>query len=105
MKKLLMNPDYLARLPRFVFHRRPWFIFIFQAVVVFSSLILAWLLRFDLSLPYRQTLLESSALLMVVQLLALRLFHLDRGWWHLASVNDAMNIAKAVATGSVVFYL
>ena len=100
-----MIRQFLLRLPRIVFHRRPWFIFIFQAVVVCSSLVLAWLIRFDFSLPYRRILLVSGVLLVVVRLLTLRLFHLNHGWWHFASVSDATNILKAVAAGSLAFYL
>jgi FlaA1/EpsC-like NDP-sugar epimerase len=100
-----MKREYLAYLPRYVFHRRPWVIFIFQAVVVFSSLVLAWLIRFDFSLPSRRILLLSSVLLVVVRLLTLRVFHLNHGWWHFASVSDALNILKAVTFGSIVFFL
>lgn len=103
--KPFVRRKYLTYLPQFVFHRRPWFIVLFQAAVVFSSLLFAWLLRFDFSLPYRRTLLVSSVVLVAVRLLALRLFHLNRGWWHFASVSDALNIVKAVATGSLAFYL
>jgi FlaA1/EpsC-like NDP-sugar epimerase len=100
-----MIREFTRRLPKIVFHRRPWFIFLFQAVVVFSSLVLAWLLRFDFSLPYRRSMLLSGVLLVAVRLLTLRLFHLDHGWWHFASVSDAINILKAVGLGSLVFYL
>ena len=100
-----MKRKYLAQLPQLVSHRRPWFIFLFQAAVVFSSLVLAWLLRFDFSLPYRRSMLLSGVLLVVVRLLTLRLFHLDHGWWHFASVSDAINILKAVVLGSLAFYL
>jgi len=100
-----MIREFMLRLPRLLLHRRPWFIFIFQAVVVFSSLVLAWLIRFDFSLPYRRILLVSGVLLVVVRLLILRRFHLNHGWWHFASVSDAMNILKAVAAGSLVFYV
>lgn len=100
-----MKREYRTRLPQVVFHMRPWFIVIFQAAVVSSALVLAWLLRFNFSLPYRRTLLMSGAALVVVRLLALRLFALNRGWWHFTSVSDAMNILKAVATGSLVFYV
>jgi len=62
------------------------------------------LLRFDFSLPYRRILLTSGLLLLVVRLITLRLFNLNHGWWHLASVSDAINILKAVAVGSVAFF-
>jgi len=65
---------------------------------------MSWLLRFDFSLPYRRILLTSGLLLVVVRLITLRLFNLNHGWWHFASVSDAINILKAVAVGSVAFF-
>jgi len=72
-------------------------------MLVIGSFVLSWLLRFDFSLPYRGTLLASGLLLVIVRLITLRLFNLNHGWWHFASVSDALNILKAVATGSVAF--
>jgi FlaA1/EpsC-like NDP-sugar epimerase len=95
--------QYLPRLPQLLFHRRPVFIYIFQAILVFSSLILGWLLRFDFSLPYRRVLFTSSLLLVAVRLITLRFFKLNHGWWHFASVSDALNIVKAVTVGSFFF--
>src|SRR5258706_490299 len=95
----------LLRLPQLLFNRRPLFIYIFQTMLVFASLVLGWLLRFDFSLPYRRVLLSSGLLLVVVRLITLRLFNLDHGWWHFASVSDAINILKAVAVGSVAFFV
>jgi FlaA1/EpsC-like NDP-sugar epimerase len=95
--------EYLFRLPQLLFHRRPVFIYVFQAILVFSSLILGWLLRFDFSLPYRRVLFTSSLLLVAVRLITLRFFKLNHGWWHFASVSDALNILKAVTIGSFFF--
>ncbi len=96
--------EHILRLPQFLFQRRPAFIYVFQTMLVFSSLVLGWLLRFDFSLPYRRVLLTSGLLLIVIRLITLRLFNLNHGWWHFASVSDALNILKAVAAGSVVFF-
>ncbi len=79
-------------------------IYIFQAMLVFCSLALGWLLRFDFSLPYLRVLLTSGPLLVAVRLLTLNLFKLNRGWWRFASVGDALNILKAVAVGSIIFF-
>lgn len=100
-----MLRKYLLQLPRVLFDRRPWFIQIFQAVLIFAALVFAWLLRFDFTLPHRQMLLASGVLWVMVQLISLRLFNLHRGWWHFASVSDALNILKAVSLGSVIFFL
>src|SRR6266446_4052452 len=96
---------YFSRLPQILFNRRPVFIYAFHSALVAASLVLGWLLRFDFSLPYRRILLTSGLLLVVVRLMTLRLFNLNHGWWHFASVRDATNILKAVATGSITFYL
>jgi FlaA1/EpsC-like NDP-sugar epimerase len=87
-----------------LFHHRPVFISIVQAMLVIGSFVVAWLLRFDFSLPYRLILLTSGLLLVVIRLITLRLFKLNHGWWHFASVSDALNILKAVSLGSVCFF-
>src|SRR5579859_6658017 len=97
--------EYLLRLPRLLFNKRPVFIYIFQAILVFTSLIMGWLLRFDFSLPYRRMLLTSGLLLVAVRLITLRFFRLNHGWWHFASVSDALNILKAVTSGSLGFFM
>jgi FlaA1/EpsC-like NDP-sugar epimerase len=80
------------------------FVHAFHMALVAASLALAWLLRFDFSLPYRGVLLTSGLLLVVVRLITLRLFNLNHGWWHFTSVSDAINILKAVSLGSVIFF-
>jgi FlaA1/EpsC-like NDP-sugar epimerase len=100
-----MIRKYAARLPQILFNRRPLFIYTFHAALVAGSLILGWLLRFDFSLPYRRVLLTSGLLLVVIRLITLRLFNLNHGWWHFASVSDALNILKAVTVGSVAFFV
>src|SRR5260370_11754871 len=99
-----MIRKYIIRLPRVLFHQRPVFISVVQAVLVTGSLAISWLLRFDFSLPYRLILLTSGLLLVVVRLITLRLFNLNHGWWHFASVSDALSILKAVTAGSVAFF-
>jgi FlaA1/EpsC-like NDP-sugar epimerase len=100
-----MIRKYLIRLPQVLFQRRPIFISILQAILVVVSLIMSWLLRFDFSLPYHPILLTSGLLLVVVRLVTLRIFKLNHGWWHFASVSDALNILKAVTVGSVCFFI
>jgi FlaA1/EpsC-like NDP-sugar epimerase len=102
---MAMVREQLIRLPQVLFNRRPLFIYMFQTTLVGVSLVLAWLLRFDFSLPYRRVLLTSGLLLIVIRLTTLSLFKLNHGWWHFASVNDALSILKAVATGSFAFFV
>lgn len=96
---------FVLSLPKLVFENRPWFIILFQALLVLCSLVLAWLLRFDFNLPSRPLLLWSAPILVLIRLGSLRLFNLHRGWWHFSGVTDALNILKAVALGTIVFYL
>lgn len=65
---------------------------------------MSWLLRFDYSLPNRRILLTSGLLLVSVRLITLRIFNLNHGWWHFASVSDALSILKAVIVGSAIFF-
>jgi FlaA1/EpsC-like NDP-sugar epimerase len=82
---------------------RTWLVALFQAFLVFTSLVLAWLLRFDFSLPYRPLLFSVAPLLIVIRLLTIKKFRLLHGWWRYAGVSDALDIVKATTLGSVVF--
>ena len=85
--------------------RRTWFITLFQAMIVLGALLIAWLLRFDFTLPYRSLLLASAPILVVIRLIALRMFNLNRGWWHFSGVSEAIDILKAVTLGSLAFWV
>jgi len=78
---------------------------LFQALLVFMALVLAWLLRFDFSLPYRGLLFSAVPLLILIRLAAIGRFHLFHGWWRYTGVSDALDIVKAIALGSGVFLL
>lgn len=84
---------------------RVWFIASFQALLVFCSLILAWLLRFDFTLPHRRVLAASAVILVCIRIVTLRIFNLHRGWWDYTGIADAVDVIKAVILGSVVFIL
>jgi FlaA1/EpsC-like NDP-sugar epimerase len=84
---------------------RVWFIAFAQAFLILCSLLLAWLLRFDFTLPDRRLLIWTALLLVTIRLAALRVCNLHRGWWHYTGITDAVNIIRAVLLGSVVFFL
>lgn len=96
---------YLKNLSDVVFKNRPWFITLFEAILVLCSLTLAWLLRFDFNLPYRSLLFNSLPILILIRLGSLRLFNLHRGWWHFSGITEALDILKAVGFGTVLFYV
>ena len=69
------------------------------------SLLVAWWLRFDFSLPYRTILFSAAPLLVAIRIATLTSFGLLRGWWKYAGVRDGLNILKAVTSGSVIFWV
>jgi len=74
-----------------------------QALVISFSLVAAWLLRFNFSLPDRRLLLWAAPVLVVVRLMAIARFGLLHGWWRYTDIGDAVAIAKAIASGSILF--
>lgn len=81
------------------------FVGAFQAVLVFISLVLAWFLRFDFTLPDRRLLLSTACLLIAIRISAIAVFGLLHGWWRYTGLSDALDCLKAVALGSFVFAL
>lgn len=84
---------------------RSWLIGVFQAMLISFSLMLAWGLRFDFTLPDRQLLFSALPVLVGVRLAMLGHFGLFRGWWKYVGVRDGMDIVKAVSAGSALFLL
>src|SRR4030095_13225498 len=93
------------KMPSTLLRRRSWFIAVFQACLVAGALLIAWLLRFDFSLPYQTIFLSALPILVVIRVTAMACFGLHRGWWRYTGISDGMDILKAVAAGSVVFFL
>src|SRR5208283_5970412 len=92
-------------MPSKLLHYRTWVIAIFQAVLIFTSLVLAWLLRFDFALPDRALLFSAAPLLIAIRLAAIGGFGLFHGWWRYTGMNDALDVVKAIAFGSFGFLL
>jgi len=84
-------------------HRRAVIAFLQTSLVCFS-LLSAWLLRFDFSLPYRSLLITAMPILVLMRLGAMAYFGLFRGWWKYAGVRDGIDILKAVGAGTVLFW-
>jgi FlaA1/EpsC-like NDP-sugar epimerase len=92
------------KMPLLLMRYRPWFIGLFQSCVIICSLVLAWLLRFDFTLPYRSVLVLSIPILVITRLGAMAHFGLLRGWWRYVGIRDGFDILKAVGTGSILFW-
>ena len=82
-----------------------WVVVVVQALLILASLMTAWLLRFEFSLPHFSLLLQAAPLLLGFRLLAMRRYNLFHGYWRYTSVRDAADIAKAVAVGSAAFFV
>ncbi len=85
--------------------RSSWFVALFQAFLILCSLFLAWLLRFDFTMPDRMLLFSMAPILVLIRLAAVSRFGLLHGWWRYTGLNDALDIIKAVALGSLGFFL
>ncbi len=95
----------IISLARTLLSKNSWFVGAFQAVLILFSLIVAWFLRFDFTLPNRGLLLSAVCLLVLVRMSAIAGFGLLHGWWRYTGLSDALDVLKAVLSGSVVFVL
>jgi len=93
----------IINLAKTLLRKNSWFVGGFQAVLIFVSIILAWFLRFDFTLPHRQLLFLAVCLLIVIRMAAITGFGLLHGWWRYTGLSDALDVGKAVFCGSVVF--
>ncbi len=81
-----------------------------EAVMFSAAGLLAFLLRFDLSIPAYQTgnLMHALPLWIIVKAVAFRVQGLDRGWWRYVSVTDVVrlglvNLAASAVSGVLIF--
>src|SRR6185437_2658001 len=95
----------IIKLAQSLLHRHFWFVALFQALLISFSLVLAWMLRFDFSLPYRRMLLVAIPVLVVIRLATIARFGLLHGWWKYTGLSDALDVSKATLLGSVAFML
>jgi FlaA1/EpsC-like NDP-sugar epimerase len=92
-------------MPSNLLHHRTWLVALFQSALIFTALLLAWLLRFDFSLPQRGLLLWVAPLLIAIRLVAIARFGLLHGWWRYTGVSDALDVVKAIVVGSAGFLI
>jgi FlaA1/EpsC-like NDP-sugar epimerase len=95
----------IINLARALLSRNSWFVGAFQALLIFVSLILAWFLRFDFTLPGRRMLVGAACLLIFVRISMIGAFGLLHGWWRYTGLSDAFDVTKCVFSGSVIFII
>ncbi|MEZ4599281.1 MAG: nucleoside-diphosphate sugar epimerase/dehydratase [Syntrophotaleaceae bacterium] len=82
-------------------------IIIFHLVVVMFSLLLAFLLRFDLKIPpqYWPVIVEMLPFVVLIKLIVFRAMGMSVGWWRYVSIPDMLLILRANIAGSIGFIL
>ncbi len=89
----------------FFFECRRFFIALSQAVLITLSLLAAFLLRFDFSIPppYTKLLYNSLWLAVVLKMAMFYVVGLHRGWWRFVGMPDLLRVLAANANGSLAF--
>lgn len=99
MRKVATQPSAL------LLRCRSLLILILQTALVATSLVCAWLLRFEFHLPDAGLLWSAVPILIVIRLSLMPWFGLMHGWWRYTGIWDAVSIFKFVLTGSFFFIL
>lgn len=95
----------IINLAKALLRKNSWFVGVFQASLIAFALILAWFLKFDFTLPQRRMLLSAAVLLVAIRMILIAQFGLLHGWWRYTGLSDALDVAKCVFLGSVLFIL
>jgi FlaA1/EpsC-like NDP-sugar epimerase len=85
--------------------QRHFVIVVVQVALIALAAVFAWLLRFEFTFPQPRVFLFALPLLMAMRLLAMSRFNLFHGYWRYTGMSDALDIAKAVALGSLGFLI
>jgi FlaA1/EpsC-like NDP-sugar epimerase len=98
-----MPPSYAQGVARHLIHHSRWVIRAIQLAIFSVAGVLAFILRFDFTVPslYRPHLLAAFCVFVPAKVLAFHLFKLDRGWWRYVSIRDIARLAAASFAGSV----
>ncbi len=84
---------------------RFWIILALNIFLVCASLVSAWLLRFEFTLPIPHVLFAALPILLVVRLTALARFDLLHGYWRYTGLSDVTDILKATCLSTAGFLL
>lgn len=82
---------------------RFWIILALNIFLVCASLVSAWLLRFEFTLPIPHVLFAALPILLVMRLTALGRFNLLHGYWRYTGLSDVTDILKATALSTLGF--
>lgn len=85
--------------------RQYWTMFMTQSVTVCVALLLAWLLRYEFSLPQFPLLLMAVPILAAIRWFALSCYSRTHDHWRYTSLADLKDLSKAVFLGSLMFFI
>ena len=85
--------------------QRFWAVALFHCMLIAASAVIAWLLRFDFRIPYPTLLFGCVPILILFRVIALARFNLFNWYWRNSGVTDVIDIGKAVALGSLAFFV
>jgi FlaA1/EpsC-like NDP-sugar epimerase len=85
--------------------RRSILVFLLQLGLIVLSATFAWMLRFDFTIPHLKVFLSALPVLLLARIATMARFNLFHGYWRYTGVSDAIDIAKAVSTGSLLFLI
>src|ERR1035441_758596 len=93
----------IHRVVRHLTHHPRWVMCTIQLAIFAAAGVLAFLLRFDLTVPaeYRRHLLAALCVFVPAKIFAFYFFKMDRGWWRYASIRDVVRLVAANLVGSV----
>jgi FlaA1/EpsC-like NDP-sugar epimerase len=86
-------------------HCRSLLVLVSQAGLILCSLVCSWLLRFEFHVPDPRLLWVAAPVLIMARLLVMPFFNLMHGWWRYTGISDAIDVLKAILTGSFVFLI
>ena len=95
----------VIHLAQTLLRKNSWFVGVFQAALIFLSLVLLWFLMFDYTLRQRRTLLLAACLLVAIRMSMIAAFGLLHGWWRYTGLSDTLDVAKCVLSGSAIFFV
>jgi len=96
-----MNYAKLIRKMRF------WVVLAFKFCLIGISLLLAFLLRFDFSMPNAEwrLFLQLLAPVIIIKITVFWIMGLNHGWWRYVSIADVITIVRANVLASALFFL
>jgi len=74
-----------------------------QGLLILTSLVMAWTLRFEFSCPEPALLFSVAPVLLILRLASLSRFGLFHGYWRYTGLSDAEDILKSVGLGTGAF--